>query len=174
MGKRVHYVRTVTEAEEQQLRTLANSRTEPHQCVQRAQLVVSMIDDSQLTSSKAAQQAGFKNGDSGAQWIQRFNEEGIDGLADKPRSGAPTTHSIEVRSRLIDLAMHRPSSLDYPFELWTLKRLQISFEEREEIHLSDSTICTWIQDEGLNWKRQQSWFHDAEKQDEQFVEKRGP
>ena len=174
MGKRVHYIRTVSETEEHQLRTLANSRTQPHRIVQRAQLLVTMIDDSQLTASKAALQVGFKNGVTGAQWVQRFNDEGLEGIADKPRSGAPTTHSIEVRSRLIDLAMHKPSSLDYPFELWTLERLQISFKEREGIYLSESRICTWIKEEGLNWKRQQSWFHNAEKQDDQFVEKRGP
>ncbi len=62
MGKRVHYVRTVSETEEHQLRTLANSRTQSHQLVQRAQLIVNMIDDNQLTSSKAALQAGFKRG----------------------------------------------------------------------------------------------------------------
>ena len=132
-----------------------------------------MLDDSQLTASKAALEAGFKTGVSGAQWIKRFNDGGIEGLADNPRSGAPRTHSIEVRSKLIDLAMHRPSSLDYPFELWTLERLQISFKEREGIYLSDSTIWNWINEEGLNWKRQQSWFHNAEKQDDQFIEKKG-
>ena len=174
MGKRIHFVRVVSETEEHQLRTLANSRTQLHRLVQRAQLIVNMMDDSQLTASKAAMQVGFKTGVSGAHWIQRFNEEGIEGLADNPRSGAPKTHSVEVRSKLIDLAMQRPSSLDYPFELWTLERLQISFKEREGIHLSDSTIWSWITEEGLNWKRQQSWFHNAEKQDDQFVEKRGP
>ena len=137
MGKRIHHVRDVSEAEDRELRTLANSRTQPHRIVQRAQLIVNMIDDSQLTASKAAIQAGFKTGVSGAQWVQRFNGEGIEGLTDKPRSGAPKTHSVEVRSKLIDLAMQRPSSLDYPFELWTLERLQISFKEREGIHLSD-------------------------------------
>ncbi len=174
MGLRIHYVRDVSETEDRELRTLANSRTQPHQLVQRAQLLVNMIDDSELTASKAALQVGFKNADSGAQWVQRFNDEGLEGIADKPRSGAPKTHSIEVRSRLIDLVMQKPSSLDYPFELWTLERLQISFKEREGIHLAESTICTWIKEEGLNWKRQQSWFHDAEKHDPEFVEKRGP
>ena len=53
MGKRVHYVRAVSETEEHQLRTLANSRTQPHRFVQRAQLIVNMLDDSQLTASKA-------------------------------------------------------------------------------------------------------------------------
>ena len=66
MGKRVHYVRTVSEAEEHQLRTLANSRTQPHRIVQRAQLIVNMLDDSQLTASKAALEAGFKTGVSGS------------------------------------------------------------------------------------------------------------
>jgi hypothetical protein len=27
--------------------------------------------------------------------------------------------------------------------------------------------------EGFEWKRQQSWFHEAEKHDPEFVEKRG-
>ena len=173
MGKRIHYVRTVSETESRQLRTLASSRTQPHRLVQRAQLVVSMIDDKQLTSAKAAKQAGFKTGVSGAHWIKRFNEEGIGGLADKPRSGAPVTHSMEVRSKLIDLALQKPKSLGYPFELWSLKRMQITFKQRAGIHLSDSTIWNWLKAEGLCWKRQQSWFHDAEKQDDQFVEKRG-
>ena len=93
MGKRVHYVRAVSETEEHQLRTLANSRTQLHRLVQRAQLIVNMMVDSQLTASKAAMQVGFKTGVSGAHWIKRFNEEGIEGLADKPRSGAPKTHS---------------------------------------------------------------------------------
>jgi transposase len=105
MGKRIHYLREVSETEEQQLRTLAHSRTQPHQLVQRANLIVNMID---LTASKAAKQAGFKTGVSGAYWVKRFNEDGIEGLADKLRSGKPKTHSIEVRSQLIDLALQKP------------------------------------------------------------------
>ena len=65
IGKRVHYVRAVSETEEQQLRTLANSRIQPYRLVQRAQLIINMTVDSQLTSSKAAHQVGFKTGVSG-------------------------------------------------------------------------------------------------------------
>jgi transposase len=74
---------------------------------------------------------------------------------------------------LIGLAIQKPRSLGYPFALWTLERLQRAFEEREGIHLSDSTIWTWMADEGFAWKRQESWFHDAENHDPEFVEKRG-
>jgi transposase len=48
-----------------------------------------------------------------------------------------------------------------------------AFKERHGVHLSDSTIWTWMDEEGFQWKRQQSWFHDAEKHDPEFVEKRG-
>ena len=174
MGKRVHHLRDVNEEEAQQLRTLSGSRTEPYRMVQRAKLIVSMLDDEKLTATQAAQQVGFKSANSGACWVQRFNDDGIQGLSDKPKSGKPRIHTDEVRGQLIDLALQKPRSLGYPFELWTLKRLQTAFRERVGIHLSDSTIWEWLKEEGLHWKRQQSWFREAEKQDEAFVEKRGP
>jgi transposase len=79
-----------------------------------------------------------------------------------------------LRSELINLALQKPGSLGYPFELWTLERLQDAFEERAGVHLSDSTIWSWMEAEGFSWKRQQSWFRDVEKHDPEFVEKRGP
>ena len=89
------------------------------------------------------------------------------------RPGRPPIHSQEVRGSLISLALQKPRSLGYPFELWTLERLQTAFRERHDTHLSDSTIWTWMDEEGFKWKRQQSWFHDAERHDPEFVEKRG-
>jgi transposase len=79
-----------------------------------------------------------------------------------------------VRSALISLAVQKPASLGLPFALWTLERLQTAFYQRHGVHLSDSTIWTWLADEGLHWKRQQSWGHDAPRHDPAFVAKRGP
>ena len=173
MGKRVHHLREVSEAEVAELRTLSSSQTQPYRTVQRAKLIVSMLDDATLTASQAAKDVGFKSSNSGTCWVKRFNEDGIQGLSDKPKSGKPRTHSDEVRGHLIDLALQKPRSLGYPFELWTLVRLQTAFRERTGIHLSDSTIWEWLKEEGLRWKRQQSWFREAEKQDKEFVQKRG-
>jgi transposase len=74
---------------------------------------------------------------------------------------------------LISLALLKPDSLGYPFKLWTLERLQTAFIERLGVHLSCSTIWEWVEAEGFSWKRQQSWFHEAQKHDPEFVEKRG-
>jgi transposase len=167
-------LRAVTTEEEKDIRRLAASRKEAIRLVQRARIIVAMLDDPELRASQAGREAGFVTLSAGPLWVKRFNAQGLAGLQDKPRSGRKPTHHPEVRSALIDLALQKPSSLGYPFELWTLERLQRAFEERQGTHLSDSTIWTWLAEEGLEWKRQQSWFHEADKHDPEFVEKRGP
>lgn len=172
MPKRLQ-VRAITTEEKEELKRLLKSRNAPIKLVQRARVIQALLDDPSLGAIKAGRAAGYKNDASGPHWVRRFNAEGVSGLEDKPRPGRPPTHSEEVRSKLLDLVLQKPRTLGYPFELWTLLRLQTAFEEREGLHLSDSTIWEWLRQEGLDWKRQQSWFHDAESHDPEFVEKRG-
>lgn len=155
------------------VRELTKSRTAPVRAVQRAKIIAALVDDPALKASEVALLVGYRSAQAGPKWVKRFNEEGLAGLDDRPRSGAPPMHSEEVRSKLIGLAIQKPRSLGYPFALWTLERLQSAFETREGIHLSDSTIWTWMADEGFAWKRQESWFHAAEDHDPEFVKKRG-
>jgi transposase len=166
-------LRSLTTEEEAEIRRLAASRKAAHRLVQRATVIVAMLDNPKLHATLAGQQAGFKGIQSGITWVKRFNAEGIAGLEDKPKAGRPPTHAQSVRSALIGLARQKPDSLGYPFKLWTLERLQTAFKERQGVHLSDSTIWEWVEGEGFKWKRQQSWFHEAEKHDPEFVEKRG-
>lgn len=166
-------LRTLTAEEETQVRERAASRTADARLVQRAQVIRTLLDTPKLSAAEAGRRTGYECGASGRLWVKRFNERGLAGLEDAPRSGHPVTHTEPVRSALISLAVQKPRSLKYPFELWTLERLQRAFKEREGLHLSDSTIWEWLKAEGLEWKRQQTWFHDAEHHDPQFVEKRG-
>jgi transposase len=166
-------LRSLTTEEEAEIRRLAASRKKAHRLVQRAQVIEAMLDDPRLTATHAGLKAGFRGRQSGINWVKRFNAEGLAGLEDKPKSGRPPTHDQQVRSELINLALQKPDSLGYPFKLWTLERLQTAFEERQDVHLSDSTIWEWMEAEGFSWKRQESWFHEAEKHDPEFAEKRG-
>jgi len=172
MPKRIR-LRALAAEEKVEIQRLTASRKESIRLVQRARTIAAMDEDPELTATEAGLRAGFKSNAIGAIWVKRFNEEGLADLQDRPRSGRKPTHSQEVRSALISLALQKPRSLGYPFELWTLARLQRAFEERHGVHLSDSTIWTWMDEEGFKWKRQQSWFHEAERHDPQFVEKRG-
>jgi transposase len=166
-------LRTLTTEEVIAIKRLASSRKEPIRLVQRARVIAFMYEDPALHATDAGFKAGFRSSAMGPEWVRRFNKKGLSGLEDQPRPGRKPIHPPETRSALIALATQKPSSLGYPFELWTLERLQKAFQEREHTHLSDSTIWEWVEAEGLVWKRQQSWFHEAEKHDPEFVEKRG-
>jgi transposase len=172
MGKRVE-LREVSEEELEEVNRLAKSRTAAARLVQRAKVIQALVDDPGKSATKAAQELGYRGPTAGSKWVRRFNAQGIAGLEDAARSGRRPTHTEAVRSKLIAFARQKPASLGLPFKVWTLERLQREFEKRKGIHLSDSTIWEWLAAEGLEWKRQQSWFHDAQQQDPQFVEKRG-
>ncbi len=173
MGKKLQ-VRELSELERGEITRLARSRTASACLVQRARVIQSMLEDPSRSATQAGYLAGYKSDISGQLWVNRFNQQGLAGLDDRPKPGHPRVHSEETRSKLVSLALQKPRTLGYPFELWTLERLQTAFREREGTHLSDSTIWTWLAEEGLEWKRQQSWFHDAQKHDPEFAEKRGP
>jgi transposase len=172
MPKRIR-LRELTTEEKAEIERLAASRKESIRLVQRARIIAAMVENTELAATEAGYKAGFKSSAIGPRWVKRFNEDGLPGLEDRPRPGRKPVHSEAVRSALISLALQKPRSLGYPFELWTLERLQTAFQERQGVHLSDSTIWTWMAAEGFQWKRQQSWFHDVEKHDPEFVEKRG-
>jgi transposase len=156
------------------VRKLAHARKESADVVRRARLLEYLLDHPEIPASQAGQAVGFVGGGAGIEWVKRFNAEGVAGLENRPKAGRPVTHTEELRSQVIDLAVQKPNTLGYPFALWTLRRLQAAISERYQVHVSASTIWAWLDAEGLDWKRQQSWFRDVEKHDPEFVEKRGP
>lgn len=166
-------IRTLSAEEEKQIRQLASSKTQPACLVQRAKVIQYMLDNPKMSAKEASSLAGYKSDLPGRTWVKRFNEKGINGLRDEQRSGHPLIHTQDTRGSLIDLALQKPRSLGYPFELWTLLRLQTAFRERFGVYVCESAIWNWLSEEGLKWKRQQSWFHEPQKHDSQFVEKRG-
>ena len=166
-------LRNTSNEEAEKIRKLSLSKTQPANLIQRAKVIQLLLDNPKMYVKDAAVLVGFKSAQQAGTWVKRFNEDGINGLKDKQRSGRPPIHSQDTHSCLINLALQKPNSLGYPFALWTLERLQTAFKERKGIHLSDSTIWEWLANEGLKWKRQQSWFHEPERHDPEFVEKRG-
>lgn len=73
-------------------------------------------------------------------WIRRFNAEGIVGLHDAPRSGAPAKVTPAYRDRLLEIVRQRPRSLDQPYSLWTLQRLADFMAEETGDRFSKVTV----------------------------------
>jgi len=55
--------------------------------------------------------------------LHRFNEQGLQGLEEAPRSGRPVTYQPEVVSEIIQTALSKPRDLGEDYATWTLDRL---------------------------------------------------
>jgi transposase len=106
------------------------------------------------------------------QVLHRFNESGLAALDDAPKSGRPQTYSEEQRGQLIAVARTHPQQLDLSFGHWTLDRLVRYAHEQLAITISRSQLGFILQQEGLRWYQEKSYF--TERPDPQFAEKRGP
>ena len=73
-------------------------------------------------------------------WIKRFNAEGVTGLSDEPKSGAPKQVTEVYRERLLIVVRRRPRSLDQPYSLWTLQRLVDFMAEETGLRFSTETV----------------------------------
>ncbi len=163
------YVRQLTIDELTEIQKLKASKTKPARQVQRAKIIWFSHQKTkvpQIATKVALCSASVRK------WIRRFNQLGLSGLLDAPRTGRPKYYTQETHGKVIALARTKPESLGYPFTCWTIRRLSTALWETERLNLAISVIWRWIKKEGLVWKKQQTWFNVP--RDEEFVEKRGP
>jgi transposase len=88
-------------------------------------------------------------------WIKRFNAEGISGLADAPRPGAPPRLTPAYQERLLTVVRHRPRALGQPYSLWTLQRLADFMAEETGIRVSAVTVSRALAAQGIVLSRPQ-------------------
>jgi transposase len=160
-------VRAVSDEEREKLERMTRSRTVGAGLVRRAQIVTHALEGLE------APEIGARMGLCGAtvrHWLKRFNARGLPGLEEDVRSGRPPTYSAEQRSAVIDAALTRPADLGLPFACWTLDRLVAHLGERG-IAMRRSRISEIFIQEGLKWRREETWF--GERVDPEFARKRG-
>lgn len=73
-------------------------------------------------------------------WLKRYLAEGIDGLTDRPRAGAPAKTTTAYSEQLLATVWQRPRSLEQPYSMWTLQRLAEYMEEQTGITVSAETV----------------------------------
>lgn len=161
-------VRSMTVEEERVIMKLARSQTASVRLVQRAKIVD--LGSAGQTVPQSARELGLDE-NTVRKWVKRFNEQGLGGLEDAPRSGAPSRYTAENKARVIELARTRPSALGLPFASWTFERLALYLRERVGLPMKKTRIFEILQDEGLRWRKQETWF--GERLDPEFARKRG-
>jgi len=161
-------LRTLTPEEKAAIAKLARSRTAAAREVERARIILLASKGKRVPA--IAQELELTEITVRA-WLKRFNNEGLDGLADLPRSGRPATYSAEQVAEVIAAALSDPQQLGQPFACWTLDRLETYLNEEKKIEIKRSRIDELLIAEGLRWRTQETWF--GERVDPEFAKKRG-
>jgi transposase len=161
-------LRELTADELAAVKKLAQSRTASARRLERAR-IIQAVQAGQARSSIAARLD--IDLDTVRQRVLRFNAGGLASLDDQPRSGRPATYSADVRAAVIAAALTDPKTLDLPFAAWTLDRLAAYLAEHKSIGMKRSRIDEILRQEGLRWRRHETWF--GERLDPDFAEKRG-
>lgn len=86
-------------------------------------------------------------------WHQRWRTQGLDGLADLPRSGAPPKADEAYWQRLAVVLETEPQALGYPFTIWTAKRLAAHMAQETGVQLSISRLRTVLRERGYVYRR---------------------
>ncbi len=82
-------------------------------------------------------------------WIQRYIAEGIKGLYDAPRSGAPPRVTAEYIEQLLQTVRRRPRCLDLPFSMWTCERLADYMTEQTGIRIQRRAVNKYLNKNGI-------------------------
>src|SRR6266540_3629917 len=168
--------------EERRIRRLAAARHAPASWLQRARIITLSWDGAQV--GQIATQLGC-HPRTVYRWLHRFNQGGIDGLGDLPRSGRPPRLGELERGRIIalvatdppgrlrrqpdgTLALDRPEQADQPAQ-WTLDALAAA-AQAEGIQAGRSQVRRILKAEGVRWRTVRSWSRSG---DPEFAPKEG-
>jgi transposase len=162
-------LRPLTEEEQKTITRWSRSRTEPARRVERA-TIIRLASEGKGVPQVAAEvglcEAAVRK------WIKQLNACGLVGLEDAPRSGAPSRYTAEVRGQIIATALTPPGELGQSFASWTYERLATYLREQRQVRMKKTRIFEILQEEGLRWRQQETWF--GERVDPDFAKKRGP
>jgi transposase len=162
-------LRPFTPDEQRVITKLSRSQTASARLVERAKIL--RLGSEGQSVPQIAQALGL-NEKTVRKWFKRFAQEGLAGLEDAPRAGAPSHYSAEEKARVLQAARTRPSALGLPYQSWTFERLAAYVKEQLGIGMKKTRIFAILQEEGLRWRKQETWF--GERLDPEFAEKRGP
>lgn len=161
-------LRTLTEEEARVIPKLARSQTASARLVQRAQIIQFASQGKTIPEIVTEMQCAANMV---RKWFKRFSDQGLAGLNDAPRSGAPSRYTAENKALVVATARTRPTELGLPFSSWTFERLATYLREQRNVQMKKTRIFEILQDEGLRWRKQETWF--GERLDPEFARKRG-
>lgn len=99
-------------------------------------------------------------------WHARFREEGLEGLANRARSGRPGMANDEEYCRLLEETLAKePPELGYAFNIWTINRLRNHLERETGKRLSYERFRLLLKEKDYRYRRPKHDLHHLQDQD---------
>lgn len=165
---RIIPLREMTEAEQEELTRISRSRTASKRDSDRARII--LLRAAGERTGQIMTELGC-TAETVSRWVKRFNAEGLSGLQDRPGRGRKPGYNDAIRGRIIAVARTHPDALDQAYGYWSLRRLADYLAEEEDIQVSKSHLRRVLEQEGLRWYQEKTYF--TERPDPDFAEKRG-
>lgn len=86
-------------------------------------------------------------------WHHRWNKAGLEGLANKPRTGRHRKTTESYVSLLEEIIEQDPQTYGYSFTLWTAKRLRLHLEKETKISVGRTQFQALLKAHGYVYRR---------------------
>jgi transposase len=94
-----------------------------------------------------------------SRWRKRFCTEGLDGLADRERSGRPRSFPAEVVAEVKAMACEPPATRAVPLSRWSSAELAAqAVAEGLAVRISASTVRRWLAEDAIKPWQHRSWI----------------
>src|SRR5246127_646162 len=161
------------DAEVEKLRSIAQSRTEPANRVDRSRILLAYRED---PSFYAVGQALGLHHQTVQRCVERVVAEGpMSALDDRRHPGREPSITLEAKAWLVSLACRKAKDLGYPHELWTTRLLASHAREHGPAqghaclaHLAQGTVCKILEQEEVKPHKVRYYL---EQRDPDFAEK---
>ena len=150
------FVIVLSDADRKVLEERARAYTLPHAEVVRAKIVLLAADG--VANTVIAERLDV-HVDVVSRWRKRFCEKGIDGLADRKRSGRPRVFAAEVVAEVKAMACAPPSEREVPLSRWS--SAELAAQARAEglvASVSASTVRRWLAADAIKPWQFRSWI----------------
>ena len=155
------HVVVLSDADRKVLAERARAYTLPYAEVVRAKIVLLAADA--VPNNVIAERLDV-HVDVVSRWRKRFCEEGIDGLADRKRSGRPRVFAAEVVAEVKAMACTPPSERDVPLSRWSSAELATQARAEGLVEsVSTSTVRRWLCADAIKPWQFRSWIFPRDK-----------
>ena len=156
MPRHSPYVIVLTDDVRERLGVVVRRLTALQRDVQRARVVLAAADG--LENVEIAVEVGV-DVNTVSKWRKRFFEEGIDGLADRRRSGRPRTFSPLAIAEVKELACELPATSGVPLSRWSSAELAQELITRRKVEtISGSTVWRILHNDAIRPWFRRSWI----------------